>query len=85
MVMWFLIYIIKWSTTFYGDYEEKIFEKIKKCEYVFSNPAFKNASKNCKDLIRKLFKPKKQYRIKAIDALKHPFLHSHLTQVLLWF
>ena len=30
-------------------------------------------SKNCKDLIKKLLQPKKQRRIKAIDALKHPF------------
>jgi calcium-dependent protein kinase len=58
---------------FYGDSEEEIFEKIKECEYDFKHPAFKKVSKNCKDLIRKLLEPKKQYRIKAIDALKHPF------------
>ena len=58
---------------FYGDYEEEIFEKIKSCEYDFTHPAFKKVSKNCKDLIRKLLEPKKQYRIKASDALKHPF------------
>ena len=58
---------------FYGDTEEEIFEKIKKCEYDFKHPAFKKVSKNCKDLIRKLLEPKKQYRIKASEALKHPF------------
>ena len=58
---------------FYGDTEEEIFEKIKKCEYDFSPPPFKNVSKNCKDLIRRLLEPKKQYRIKAIEALRHPF------------
>ncbi len=58
---------------FYGDSEEEIFEKIKECEYDFKHPAFKKVSKNCKDLIRQLLEPKKQYRIKAIDALKHPF------------
>ena len=58
---------------FYGENEEEIFAKIKKFEYDFSHPAFKNVSKNCKDLIRQLLEPKKQYRIKAIDALKHPF------------
>ena len=58
---------------FYGDYEEEIFEKIKNCEYDFTNPAFKNVSKNCKDLIRKLLHPKKSQRIKASAALKHPF------------
>ena len=58
---------------FIGDYEEEIFEKIKACEYDFSHPAFKKVSKNCKDLIKKLLEPKKQQRIKASDALKHPF------------
>lgn len=58
---------------FYGDSEEEIFEKVKKCDYSFSNPAFKKVSKNCKDLIRKLLEPKIQYRIKAKEALRHPF------------
>ena len=58
---------------FCGETEEEIFEKVKKCEYDFKHPAFKRVSKNCKDLIRRLLEPKKQYRIKAIDALKHPF------------
>ncbi len=58
---------------FYGDTEEEIFDKIKKCEYDFSPPPFKNVSKNCKDLIRKLLEPKKQYRIRANEALRHPF------------
>ncbi len=58
---------------FYGDTEEEIFSKIKKCEYDFSPPPFKKVSKNCKDLIRRLLEPKKQYRIKAAEALRHPF------------
>ena len=58
---------------FYGDTEDEIFDKIKKCEYDFSPPPFKNVSKNCKDLIRKLLEPRKQHRIKAVEALRHPF------------
>jgi calcium-dependent protein kinase len=58
---------------FYGDTEEEIFEKIKKCDYDFSPPPFKNVSNNCKDLIRRLLEPKKQKRIKANEALRHPF------------
>ena len=58
---------------FTGETEEEIFDKVKKCEYSFSNPAFKKVSKNCKDLIRRLLEPKKQYRIKAREALRHPF------------
>ena len=58
---------------FEGKTEKEIFEKIKKCEYDFSPIQFKNVSKNCIDLIKKLLEPKKSKRIKATDALKHPF------------
>ena len=58
---------------FQGETEEEIFKKVKNCEYDFSPPHFSNISHNCKDLIKKLLEPKIQKRIKAIDALKHPF------------
>ena len=58
---------------FGGKTEKEIFDKIKKCEYDFSPIQFKNVSKNCIDLIKKLLDPKKSRRIKATDALKHPF------------
>ena len=58
---------------FFGDTEEEIFEKIKKCKYDFTPAPFKKVSKNCKDLIRRLLEPKKQYRIKANEAVRHPF------------
>ena len=58
---------------FPGDTEEEIFEKIKKCEYNFNSPKFNNVSESCKDLIRKLLEPDINKRIKASDALRHPF------------
>ena len=58
---------------FQGDTEEEIFKKVKKCEYDFSPKPFKYVSRNCKNLIKKLLEPKISRRIKAIDALKHPF------------
>ena len=58
---------------FYGDTEEEIFEKIKKCKYNFNSPKFNNVSENCKDLIRKLLEPNIKKRIKASEALRHPF------------
>ena len=58
---------------FQGETEEEIFKKVKNCEYDFSLPHFRSISNNCKDLIKKLLEPKIQKRIKAIDALKHPF------------
>ena len=58
---------------FQGNSEEEIFKKIKKCEYNFKPKEFDDVSNNCKDLIRKLLEPKKKKRIKACDALRHPF------------
>ena len=69
-----LMYILlSGEPPFYGETDEEIFDKIKKCDYTFSNPAFKEVSKNCKDLIRKLLEPKRKLRIRAKDALIHPF------------
>ena len=58
---------------FEGETEEEVFKKVKKCEFDFSPPHFRRISNNCKDLIKKLLEPKIGKRIKAIDALKHPF------------
>jgi calcium-dependent protein kinase len=58
---------------FKGENEEEIFKKIKKCDYNFNPEPFKSVSKNCIDLIKKLLEPKSNRRIRAIDALKHPF------------
>ena len=58
---------------FQGKSEEEIFQKIKKCQYNFNPKEFNDVSNNCKDLIKKLLEPKKKKRIKASDALKHPF------------
>ena len=65
---------------FDGETDKEIFEKIKKCEYDFSPPQFKTVSDNCKDLIKKLLEPKISRRIKAKDALKHPFFTESLIQ-----
>ena len=58
---------------FQGDTEEEIFQKIKKCDYNFDSPKFKDVSENCKNLIKKLLEPNINKRIKASEALRHPF------------
>ena len=69
-----LMYILlSGEAPFTGNTEEEIFEKIKKCDYNFHAEPFKYVSENCIDLIKKLLEPNKHKRIKAIDALKHPF------------
>jgi calcium-dependent protein kinase len=72
-----LMYILlSGEAPFKGATDEEIFAKIKKCQYNFDLKEFKNVSENCKDLIRKLLEPKKKKRIKAADALKHPFFRE---------
>ena len=69
-----LMYILlTGKAPFPGETEEEIFEKIKKCKYDLDSPLFNNVNENCKDLIRKLLEPNIKKRIKACDALRHPF------------
>jgi calcium-dependent protein kinase len=58
---------------FTGETEEEIFKNIKRGKFSFSQPQFNNVSDNCIDLIKQLLTSNKKYRIKASDALKHPF------------
>ena len=58
---------------FTGEDEDEIFNKIKEGKIDFSLPEFKNVSESCIDLIKKLLEPNINKRIKACDALKHPF------------
>ena len=65
--------LLSGEAPFKGETEEEIFKEIKKCNYNFNLEEFKEVSDNCKNLIKKLLEPNKKKRIKAIDALKHPF------------
>ena len=72
-----LMYILLYGDTpFAGNTEEEIFENIKNYNIDFDK--LENVSENCLDLIKKLINPKKQYRIKAIEALRHPFFTEKL-------
>ena len=56
---------------FQGESEEEIFTKVLNEEPNFE--PLKDISENCKDLIKKLLKKDAKERIKASEALKHPF------------
>ena len=72
-----LMYILLYGDTpFAGNTEEEIFENIKNYNIDFDK--LENVSENCLDLIKKLINPKKQYRIKALEALRHPFFTEKL-------
>jgi len=71
-----LMYILLYGDTpFAGNTEEEIFENIKNYNIDFDKL---DVSENCLDLIKKLINPKKQYRIKALEALRHPFFTEKL-------
>ena len=79
MIWWILMYILLCGEPpFQGETEEEIFANVKKGYIDFSKKKFKNVSENCKDLIKKLLEPNKKNRIKAADALKHPFFIENL-------
>ena len=58
---------------FQGESEEEIFSKILKDEPNFDVEALNDVSDDCKDLIKQLLEKDSNKRIKARDALKHPF------------
>ena len=69
-----LMYILlSGEAPFKGSSEEELFKEIKKCKYNFDLVEFREVSNACKDLIKKLLEPKKSKRIKAYEALRHPF------------
>ena len=61
---------------FQGESEEEIFSKILKEEPNLDINPLKDISDNCKDLIKKLLEKDAKKRIKAQEALKHPFFTS---------
>ena len=66
------------SPPFYGKKDEEIFRNIKKGNFHFYYPQFKNVSDNAKDLISQLLKYDKNKRITAKDALNHPFFNENI-------
>ena len=72
-----LMYILLCGDTpFAGETEEEIFDNIKKYNIDFDR--LENVSENCLDLMKRLLNPKKQYRITALEALRHPFFTNKL-------
>ena len=63
---------------FEGETEEEIFKNIKNYNINFDTYELKNVSDNCKDLMKRLINPKKEERITALEALKHPFFTEKL-------
>ena len=62
------------SYPFKGDTPDEIFQNIKKEALVFDGQVWENVSQSAKDLTRKLLVKCPDVRIKAEEALRHPFL-----------
>ena len=75
-----MMYILLVGTPpFIGEDEDEIFSKILKDDVNLNITELNNISENCKDLIRKLLEKDAQKRIKAVQALKHPFFTTGIS------
>ena len=63
---------------FDGETEEEIFYKIKNQKPNIKADELKNVSRNCKNLILQLLQKDPEQRIKAKDALQHPFFTENI-------
>ena len=61
---------------FEGNSEEEIFDNILNKEPNFEVPELNNVTDNCIDLMKRLLEKKDKNRIKADEALNHPFFKS---------
>ena len=61
---------------FQGITEEEIFDSILHNEPNFEVPELKNVTENCIDLMRRLLEKNEKKRIKADEALNHPFFKN---------
>jgi serine/threonine protein kinase len=58
---------------FFDEDNFLLFEKIKKCEYNFDAPIWKQISVDARDLVSKLLVADPEKRLKANEVLSHPW------------
>ena len=63
---------------FLADSEEKLFKKIKTCNYEF-NDIQEFVSEDCLDFIECLLEPVVKRRMTAKQALEHPWIKKHIS------
>ena len=75
-----MMYILLVGTPpFIGEDEDEVFSKILKEDVNLNIKELTNISENCKDLIKKLLEKDAHKRIKAVQALKHPFFTTGIS------
>jgi calcium-dependent protein kinase len=67
-----LFIMLSGEPPFFEEEDEKVYQLIVNCPVEFKDPVWEHISEDAKDLIRKLLVPADR-RLKAHDALKHPF------------
>ena len=71
-------YMLAGFPPFMADCEEKLFKKIKTCDFEFNE--LENAvSKDCLDFIECLLQPIVKRRTTAAQALEHKWIKKHIT------
>lgn len=63
---------------FYDENDDlgRLYRKIKRADYDMPSPYWDSISDDAKDLVRKLLKPDPKKRLKAHEALKHPWIEN---------
>lgn len=59
---------------FFGDTTAKIYNKIKTCDFDFTQEIWKKVSKEAKSFIEKLIEPNRVRRMTVEQALAHPWI-----------
>jgi len=65
---------------FYEEDNFQLFEKIKKVEYDFSDPTWKNVSKDAQNLIKKLLVKDPKKRMTCDQLLNDPWIRGSIAQ-----
>lgn len=71
-----LFILLSGAPPFYDEDNFELFEKIKKCQYDFSAPAWREVSKEAKDFISKLLVVDPEKRLSGADIMNHPWITS---------
>ena len=59
---------------FNADNDALLFRKIKVCDYEFHEEVWKEVSEEAKAFIMRLLEPRKEARMKPLEALNHPWI-----------
>ena len=70
-------YMLAGYPPFFADSEEKLFKKIKTCDFDFDEGLKTSVSSECLDFMNNMLEPVVKRRMTAKQALQHPWIKMH--------